>query len=109
MNPAMPPESILEEIKDSGLTMTACEQGYIRNRKPNAKLVKAAVDAAKNADVVLFFGGLDEISESEGLDRTHMHMPVAQDELINELTTVNKNVIVVLSAVRQEHLQCLMF
>ena len=27
-----------------------------------------------------------------------MHMPVAQDELINELTTVNKNVIVVLSA-----------
>ena len=98
VNPAMPPESILEEIKDSGLTMTACEQGYIRNRKPNAKLVKAAVEAAKNADVVLFFGGLDEISESEGLDRAHMHMPVAQDELINELTTVNKNVIVVLSA-----------
>lgn len=98
VNPAMPPESILEEIKDSGLTMTACEQGYIRNRKPNAKMVKAAVEAAKNADVVLFFGGLDEISESEGLDRAHMHMPVAQDELINELTTVNKNVIVVLSA-----------
>ena len=56
------------------------------------------MEAAKNADVVLFFGGLDEISESEGLDRAHMHMPVAQDELINELTTVNKNVIVVLSA-----------
>lgn len=34
--------------------MTACEQGYIRNRKPNAKMVKAAVEAAKNADVVLF-------------------------------------------------------
>ena len=63
-----------------------------------AKLVKAAADAANTADVGLLFGGLDEISESEGLDRAHMHMPVAQDELINELTTVNKNVIVVLSA-----------
>ena len=60
--------------------------------------MKAAVEAARNADVVLFFGGLDEISESEGLDRTHMHMPTAQDTLLNELTTVNSNVIVVLSA-----------
>ena len=59
---------------------------------------KSSRGSSKNADVVLFFGGLDEISESEGLDRAHMHMPVAQDELINELTTVNKNVIVVLSA-----------
>ena len=64
--------------------MTAYEQGYIRNRKPNAALAKSAVEAAKNADVVLVFAGLDEISESEGLDRTHMHMPQAQNELIEK-------------------------
>ena len=98
VNPTKQPEAILDVIGKSGLEVTAYEQGYIRNKKPNDKLMKAAVEAARNADVVLFFGGLDEISESEGLDRTHMHMPTAQDTLLNELTTVNSNVIVVLSA-----------
>ena len=98
VNPTKQPEAILDVISQSGLEITAYEQGYIRNKKPNEKLMKAAVEAARNADVVLFFGGLDEISESEGLDRTHMHMPTAQDTLLNELTTVNPNVIVVLSA-----------
>lgn len=98
VNPTKKPEAVLDVIGKSGLEVTAYEQGYIRNKKPNEKLMKAAVEAARNADVVLFFGGLDEISESEGLDRTHMHMPTAQDTLLNELTTVNSNVIVVLSA-----------
>ena len=98
VNPTKQPEAILDVIGKSGLEVTAYEQGYIRNKKPNEKLMKAAVEAARNADVVLFFGGLDEISESEGLDRTHMHMPTVQDTLLNELTTVNSNVIVVLSA-----------
>lgn len=99
VNPTKQPEAILDVIGESGLVMTAYEQGYIRNRKPNAALAKAAVEAAKNADVVLVFAGLDEISESEGLDRTHMHMPQAQNELIDEITAVNSNVVVVLSQV----------
>ena len=98
VNPTKQPESVLDVIGESGLVMTAYEQGYIRNRKPNAALVKSAVEAAKNAEVVLVFAGLDEISESEGLDRTHMHMPQAQNELIDAITAVNPNVVVVLSA-----------
>ena len=98
VNPTKKPEAVLDVIGKSGLEVIVYEQGYIRNKKPNEKLMKAAVEAARNADVVLFLGGLDEISESEGLDRTHMHMPSAQDTLLNELTTVNPNVIVVLSA-----------
>ena len=98
VNPTKQPEAILDVINESGLVMTAYEQGYVRNRKPNATLAKSAVEAAKNADVVLVFAGLDEISESEGLDRTHMHMPQAQNELIDEITAVNSNVVVVLSA-----------
>ena len=92
------PEAILDVIGSTDLDVVAYEQGYVRNRKPNQKLTKAAVELAKKADIVLFFGGLDEISESEGLDRTHMSMPAAQETLLNELTTVNKNIIVVLSA-----------
>jgi len=98
VNSAKQPEAILDVIGSTDLDVVAYEQGYIRNRKPNQKLTKAAVELAKKADIVLFFGGLDEISESEGLDRTHMSMPAAQETLLNELTTVNKNIIVVLSA-----------
>lgn len=98
VNPAKEPESILNEIAGSGLKMTAYEQGYIRNRKTDKKLVEAAVNAAKTAKTVLIFAGLDEISESEGLDRTHMYMPAAQNALIHAVAKVNPNVIVVLSA-----------
>ncbi len=98
VNPAKAPESILEQIKETNLEVVSYAQGYVRNRKENKKLVQEAREAAKKADVVLFFGGLDEISESEGLDRTHMKMPKAQSALIDELSTVNDNIVVVLSA-----------
>ncbi len=98
VNPAKTPESILETIRETDLEVVAYAQGYVRNRKENKKLVHEAREAAKKADVVLFFGGLDEISESEGLDRTHMHIPQAQSMLIDELSTVNENIVVVLSA-----------
>ena len=98
VNPAKQPESILSEIGNSGLEMIAFEQGYRRNKKSDAKLIERAKEAAKKAEVVLIFAGLDEISESEGLDRTHMNMPQAQNMLIDEISTVNPNVIVVLSA-----------
>lgn len=98
VNPAKQPEAALDVLQDSGLEITSCVQGYIRNRKADKKLISAAAEAAKKAETVLVFAGLDEISESEGLDRTHMELPSAQRQLINEITTVNRNVIIVLSA-----------
>lgn len=98
VNPAKTPEAILDVIDESGLVMTAYQQGYIRNRKPRAALINSAVEAAKNAETVLIFAGLDEISEYEGNDRSHMKMPQAQNELIDAVCRVNSNVIVVLSA-----------
>lgn len=98
VNPAKQPEAVLNEIGNCGLEMVAFEQGYRRNKKSDAKLIERAKEAAKKAEVVLVFAGLDEISESEGLDRTHMNMPQAQNMLIDEISTVNPNVIVVLSA-----------
>lgn len=98
VNPTRTPEAIVDVIGGSGLVMTAYAKGYIRNRKTNEKLLKEAVETAKGADVVLIFAGLDEISESEGMDRTHMRMPQAQNELIEAVMAVNDHVIVVLSA-----------
>ena len=98
VNPTKTPETILDCIKGSGLEMQGFCQGYIRNKKTNEKLVEEAVAAAKNAETVLIFAGLDEISESEGMDREHMRMPQAQNDLIEAIANVNDNVIVVLSA-----------
>ena len=98
VNPTKKPEAVLEVLESSGLTVVAYEQGYVRNHPAKMKLLRKAKEAAKDADVVLFFGGLDEISESEGLDRKHMMLPDAQGILIDEISTVNENIVVVLSA-----------
>lgn len=71
-------------------------EGY---RLPDAeKLTKEALEAAQNADIVLFFGGLNknEHQDSEGADRLNYHLPYGQDELIAQLSKVNKNIAVIL-------------
>ncbi len=98
VNPAKPAESILSVIGDYDIEMLSYSKGYVRNRKPDPKLIQEAKEAAKMADVVLVFAGLDEISESEGMDRTHMQMPEGQRALIDELSTVCERLVVVLSA-----------
>lgn len=98
VNPTREPESILKVIDASGLQMVSFAQGYERNAETNPQLIEAAIKLVKDAEVVLVFAGLDEIAEAEGLDRTHMKMPVAQDAVISALAEVHENVIVVLSA-----------
>jgi beta-glucosidase len=48
--------------------------------------------------VVLLYLGLDEISESEGLDRSSMKLPQSQVDLLAAVSAVNSKVIVVMSA-----------
>ena len=98
VNPTKEPESILNCIKDTDLHMVSFAQGYKRNAKPEPQLIETAVKIAKDVDVVLVFAGLDEIGEAEGLDRTHMKMAEAQNQLIEALAEKYDNVIVVLSA-----------
>ena len=59
-----------------------------------------AVTAAKNADVVVFVGGLDKSQEGEGFDRVggSIDLPGRQQDLINYLATINKKIIVVLES-----------
>ena len=60
------------------------------------KLMEDAVRTAQNADVAVIFAGLPDKFESEGFDREHMRMPECQNILIDEITKVQPNVIVVL-------------
>lgn len=61
-------------------------------------ILKAALETARNADIVLFVGGLNKnhFQDCEGGDRKSFALPFGQDNLIKALLAVNKNVGVIL-------------
>ena len=58
---------------------------------------KEAVKIAKENDIVVIFAGLTENYESEGMDRTTLELPKNQNNLIEEISKVNNNIVIVLS------------
>ncbi len=80
------------------LEVVGFEKGYPRVGEGDPALRDAAAALAKKADVVLLYLGLDEISESEGLDRSHMKLPQSQVDLLQAVSGANPNVVIVMSA-----------
>lgn len=73
-------------------------QGYdIHTSEVKEALLTEAVEKAKSAKKVVILAGLTDLYESEGFDRKDMAMPKAHDLLIEKISEVNDNVIVVLS------------
>lgn len=62
----------------------------------NIKLFEEALEAAKEADEVIFVGGLNHDFDSEGFDRNDMKLPYEQDMLIEELLKVRKDAVITL-------------
>ena len=91
-------DSTMGVIGNFDLNVVGFEKGYPRVGKGDPAMVAAAAELAKQADYVLLYLGLDEISESEGLDRSHMKLPQSQVELLGAVSQANANVIVVMSA-----------
>ena len=84
-------------LRACDLEITGQAQGYRRDGKDDQALLDSAVSAARNADVVLLYLGLPEISESEGMDRQHMRLPANQEKLLYAVAEANPNLVVVLS------------
>ena len=59
----------------------------------NEKLFAQAIEAARDADAVIFVGGMNHVVECEGYDRSDMKLPYEQDILIEELLKVRKDII----------------
>ena len=91
-------DSFLDCLAESGLNSVGYAQGFDRQGKPDDALQAEAVLLAKNADVVLLCMGLDEIKESEGIDRADMKLAENQLALLAAVAAVNPNVVVLLSA-----------
>ena len=89
--------SFLDALAERGADV-AFAPGFTLDLEPaDAKLEAAAVETAKNADVVLMFLGLPEAAESEGFDRETLDIPAKQVELLKAVAAENKNIVVVLS------------
>lgn len=69
----------------------------LRDFRSKEELLADAVKTAKDADLVLFFGGLNKAphNDAEDFDRTTMDLPYGQNELIDALAKANKNLVVV--------------
>ena len=66
------------------------------NEPADPALLTEAVAAAKEADVVIFFGGTNKSIETEGSDRQDIKLPAGQEEVVAALYEANPNLVTVL-------------
>lgn len=91
-------DNLYDCLASAGVDITGYAQGFDRrNPLPDPGMIGEAVQIARGAEVVLLCVGLDEILESEGMDRLHMELSQSQQALIDAVSNVNKNIILVLS------------
>ncbi len=91
-------ESAMDVIDKYPLELAGFAAGYHRTGPADTSLEQEAVALAKKADIVLLYIGLDEISESEGLDRPNMKLPASQIQLLEKISKASPHVIAVMSA-----------
>lgn len=87
---------LLDKLIDSELNVIGYQQGFDRHGKPDAALQKSACELATRADTVILCMGLDEIAESEGLDRSNLRLAQNQVDLLQAVAAVNPKIVVVL-------------
>lgn len=87
-------ESALEAAKDLSVSYV---RGYDdRLDVAVENLEKQALELAQQSDVAVLFIGLPDRYESEGYDRKHMQLPANQVELLEKISQVQENLVVVL-------------
>ena len=87
---------LLDKLINSELNVIGYQQGFDRHGKPDAALQKSACELATQADTVVLCMGLDEIAESEGLDRSNLRLAQNQVDLLQAVAAVNPKIVVVL-------------
>ena len=99
--------SPLESIKERFGSAVDYAQGYSSGRaiydqvdtvapELNAKLKAEALEKAKNADIIIFIGGLNKNcrQDCENGERDTYNLSFGQDALISELAKIQKNIVV---------------
>lgn len=94
-----PPKTVsfVQAMKEEGRKFDYAAGYTLKGDGYKKNLIEEAKNTAKGKDAVLVFIGLTDAYESEGFDRKHIEIPSSHVTLVNELATVNKNIIVVLA------------
>jgi beta-glucosidase len=71
----------------------SCQSDVTQDQLSNLRMT--ALRMASQNDLVIFVGGLNHDFDTEGKDRQSYQLPFGQDRLIQELHTVNPNLLVV--------------
>lgn len=85
-------------VGDASTDYNGVNSGQNLAEKRSAQELKdEALKVAKEADIVIFVGGLNksDFQDSEGHDRKSLGLPYNQDQLITDLLKVNKNLVIV--------------
>ncbi|MFZ5368040.1 MAG: beta-glucosidase family protein [Spirochaetota bacterium] len=90
-------DTTLQSLEESGIRCIGFEEGFDRYGKPSVLKIKRACHLAARAETVLLYLGLDELSETQGIDRPHMRLPENQVQLLEALSEINPNIVVILS------------
>ena len=83
------------KVADQGVKILYAA-GYTDDGATTDDLVARAVEQAKEAQVAILFAGLPDSFESEGFDRSSLDLPAGHNQLIDAVSSVQPNVIVVL-------------
>ncbi|MDD6034456.1 MAG: glycoside hydrolase family 3 C-terminal domain-containing protein, partial [Oscillospiraceae bacterium] len=91
-------DNLRNALTAAGVCVTGYAKGFSRlDPKPDHALIDEAVRTAQGGDVVLLCVGLDEIAESEGMDRRSMELSQGQQALIAAVCAASENVVLILS------------
>ncbi|OZG50295.1 exo-alpha-(1-_6)-L-arabinopyranosidase [Bombiscardovia coagulans] len=87
----------LDAFEHAGMEVDFAPGFTLDGAQQDEALTQEALQVAKQADKIILFMGLPEDAESEGFDRTSLDLPAKQVELLQKVSEVNPNTIVVLS------------
>lgn len=90
-----PLSGIKKEFRDAIIEYA---RGYSSENTNSIELRNEAISIVKDADVVLFIGGLNKnkFQDSEAEDRKQYELPYGQPKLIKEISKYNKSIAVIL-------------
>lgn len=82
-------------------------KGYhLDHEKNDESLIDEAIEIAKESDKVIYVMGLPEYMETEGFDRSDIHIPYHQVHLLELLHEANPNIIIVMISGSVVDLSC---
>ena len=88
------PVNMLNVFDDNQVRYKYCD-GYGQNSSNDSELLSEAVKNASESEFAVVFVGFDDVYDNDCADRFTNHLPKAQTKLINAVSKVNQNTVVV--------------